>query len=213
MRILSLVSLMVVIISCNTTDSTKKESIVQKDLIDDYQNNEIDSFINDISVFNDSVINHKFKDINNYINQWDTMPPDVFFRNKEGSEYLRLIKWPGDGQYSFKEVEIGYVIDLKQDVEFYQLDFDVFSTGKKVELSFSKDEVMMKWDVQWIKSLNQELDILTYTNPKELYEANCYFKNDSLIKIRFGYIYSVRAKFCEDNVGRLLRSSKYIRYK
>ena len=124
--------------------------------------------------------------------------PDVFFKNKTGTEFLRLVFFPGDNKNTFSVFEVSKA-NANQNAS--SSSFANFTTESGIKLGLSKAEVIKRSgkDYKEIKSenatkLRYEIDekkdkefLTRYNMP--LYFVEYIFKNDLLEKYTLGFEY------------------------
>jgi hypothetical protein len=128
--------------------------------------------------------------------------PDVYFKNKSGTEYLRLVFFSGDTKNIISLFEVSKIGLISKPPKIYQSVFPYFFTESGIKLEMTMSDVVGKKGNKFKKTSKGELIVLKYrinyeTNPKfltaynmPLYIAEYTFKNGVLVKFIFGFEYS-----------------------
>jgi len=164
-----------------------ENNTANKKIIECYQ----DSTINDLIRINnaESIIN-SFGDISLKINKNENDDWDVYFKNKKGDEYLRLIFYPDlsyihNNEFSF--FEVGYVKDINNKAHLFQSGFMHFNTSSGCSLGISLDSLykIKGKDFKITRTAENSAHIIKYC--KDLYVEEYSLKNDTIISFGFGY--------------------------
>lgn len=122
--------------------------------------------------------------------------PDIYFSNKNKSQYLRMIFHPGSFKNSFSMFEVGYIspkVKVKN-----KLKYNTFYTERNIKLGMTKTKFLSIMGKN-VKKINiDNIYILRIDEPSNsflemyglpIYEAKYYFKGTILVKFLFGFKY------------------------
>lgn len=150
-----------------------------------------DSIINDvIKINNAESILSTFGDISLKINKNENDDWDVYFKNKKGDEYLRLVFYPGISYIhnnEFSYFEVGYVKDLNNKAHLLQSGFMHFITSSGCSLGISLDSLykIKGKDFKIDRTDENSSHIIKYC--KDLYVEEYSLKNDTIVSFGFGF--------------------------
>lgn len=122
--------------------------------------------------------------------------PDIFFLNKSGNQYLRLIFHSGDFKNSFSMFEVGYTSSSMRIKN--RLQYTDFYTERMIKLGISKSKFIsimggcvkkIKGENEYFFKLNNPNDPFLEMYGLPVYEAYYIFKNNILVKFYFGFGY------------------------
>jgi hypothetical protein len=124
----------------------------------------------------------------------DENPARVLLKNRNGYQYLIMYQCYGCNSNSFNEFEIGYM--KAGNKSFKKTKFEYFFSGS-IKLGITKQRLISIKGMGYKKTNKNETEILEYRIEGEgnqfllsynapIYVATYYFKNNKLIKFRFG---------------------------
>ena len=171
-----------------------------------FANQNVDSIIHDTTINSKIILRNS---ISIEKNLGDVMPklnsdkdlPDVYFRNKSGTEYLRLVFFPGDVNNTVSLFEVSKADLSSAPLKSYQSVFPYFLTESGIKLGMTISDVVGKKGNQFKKASKGKMIVIKYSidyedNPKflaaynmPLYIAEYTFKNGILVKFIFGFEY------------------------
>lgn len=160
-----------------------------------------DTTINRMIVLRNSFsIEKNLGDIVSKLNK-DKDLPEVYFKNKSGTECLRLIFFPGDAKNIISLFEVSKVGLINKPSKSWQSNFSSFFTESGIKLGMTMSDVVGKKGNNFKKTSNGGLIVLRFSidekrDPKflntynmPLYIAEYTFKNNLLVKFIFGFEY------------------------
>jgi len=157
------------------------------------------SIVNILCLDNPAYTLHAMGDIMPLLDA-DADLPDAYLINKSGNEYIQVIFFPGSEANSFSQFVVGYSSDLSHHASLKPIPFDGFITESGIRLSLSKEDVIAKKGMSYKEQMNSGQQILTYElsdNTSDFlkrynmpsYITEYWFKDDKLIKYKFGFEY------------------------
>lgn len=150
-----------------------------------------DSTINSkLHLRNTNSIIDAFGDISNNVIENQSEAPYTYVLNSKGNEYLKMLIWYGDPKNMYSYFIVGYSTDSIKKQSKISLKVAKFETENDVKLGMLMGTLIgMKGNTE-LRNKENDLEVLTYLKPdNELYESKYYFKNDSLVKYSFGFVY------------------------
>lgn len=113
--------------------------------------------------------------------------PHVWVCNNDTTEFAQLVEYEGDSKYQFSKA----MVTTKKPAKFYRLKVARFVTENAIQLGVTRGFVEKAIGKAHWKDANNNLFYSfgdkSYYAPG--YDAIYQFRNDSLVKFSFGYIY------------------------
>jgi len=159
--------------SCNYLLKAKENSI------------QFDTSLNDeIFLINEKSILRSVGDVYPYLNKEDE---SVLLFSKKGDEYLKMHHELGGGRNSYDRFEVGYTKKENEKKELLTK-YDHFITESGISLGIDKDAFLKKTCKKKLKiSYENDFTVYQYSNTEWLYNAQYYFRSNTLVKFCFGY--------------------------
>ena len=213
MRPLLIITLFSILISCNSPrkeDNNEKKSKIdtaffKKDTTDNLSL-KADTFIlhpkgyKDISKFCDTTINKiEFDNCQKitkmFGDKFELLPdiddlPSLEVISNDKTQLLTMFMWNGSAKCHFEQYQVEYLNSKKK---FYQKPFSInentFISGRDIYLGMTQTDLKEKIGIPNETKTEKGVTIYSYQQFNDLYFADYCFKNNKLIKFRFGFEY------------------------
>ena len=126
--------------------------------------------------------------------------PDVYLANKDESQYLRLVFFPGSAKNSFGFFEVGEMTERQRNEKPVSTSFAVFRSESGIALGMSKDQLtaikgnnyqvtMGNSKVTLRFTISDSVNVFLRRYNMPLYRAEYSFVRNKLICFSFGFEY------------------------
>lgn len=116
--------------------------------------------------------------------------PCIQILNNTESQLLTMYMWNGNTKCDFSQFQIEFTSTNPKYIQKpFKLNLDNFKSGKAIYLGITSDELKSKIGEPNEIRTEKGLTIFSFQQYNDLYFADYYFKNDTLIKFRYGNEY------------------------
>jgi hypothetical protein len=148
-----------------------------------------DTTINGIKLNDCDTIVKLFGDHYKLLPDIDDLPSIQILNNKE-SQLLTMYMWNGSSKCDFSQFKVEYTTTNPKYLQKpFKLHLDNFKSGKTVYLGITSNQLKSRLGKPNEVRNEKGLTIFSYQQYNDLYFADYYFKDDKLIKFRYGNEY------------------------
>jgi len=151
-----------------------------------------------ITRFKDSTINNiNFGDCDTiqilFGSQYNLLPdnqdlPSIQILNNKENQLLTMYMIYGSIKCDFQQYQIEYTLKKDNSITMpLRLNVEQFKSGRGIHLGLTAQELRIKIGSPTSVRTENELTILIYEEYNNLYFAKYYFRNNKLVKFRFGF--------------------------
>jgi hypothetical protein len=120
--------------------------------------------------------------------------PRVYFKNKTGTQFLKMILYPGGFNNYFTRFVIGDIAYFPQNEEINNSKFNDFYTESGIHIGISTSDLLKIKGYNCIITSNDNMQLYIYPIYSDeddyhwaYYTAYYWFKNDKLVKFEYGF--------------------------
>lgn len=116
--------------------------------------------------------------------------PNIQILNNNESQLLTMFMWNGNSKCDFSQFQIEFTSPNPKYLQKpFKLNVGKFLSGKSIYLGITSDELKLKIGEPNEIKKEKGFTVYSYLQYEDLYFANYHFKNDELIKFRYGNKY------------------------
>ncbi|MFT3748368.1 MAG: hypothetical protein QM768_08635 [Agriterribacter sp.] len=148
-----------------------------------------DTAVNGIRLNDCDTIEKLFGDKYELLPDTDDLPAIQIF-NEDKSQLLTMYMFNGSSKCDFSQFQVEYIFRNSKYLQTpFKLGIDIFKSGKGIYLKMTTSQLISKLGKPNEIRNERGCKVLSYQEYKGLYFADYYFKNNKLVKFRYGYEY------------------------
>jgi hypothetical protein len=148
-----------------------------------------DTTVNGIKLNDCGTIEKLFGDNYKLLPDIDDLP-SIQILNHEQSQLLTMYMWNGSSKCDFSQFQVEYVPSkIKYLQKPFNLKIDNFKSGKGIYLGITSSQLKTKFGKPTETRHESGLVVYSYQEYNNVYFGDYYFKNDKLVKFRYGNEY------------------------